>query len=164
MSPFKICQPLTTNNNKQQKQFIQYTDHHHCCESGLCTGAQRGTRTAHYSSHASETCKLSNQGQGPSGDRTAHLFLSVPVHPPAITSDPHPKLQESKNKIGYYSVFLFVIKLHERQKSTINLSEFKVFCVYPKPDMSFLCSIDPQKLLKHINQSCYRAGWNVPLQ
>lgn len=45
MSPFQICQPLTTNNNKAAKSLSSTQT---CCESSLCTGAQRGTRTAHY--------------------------------------------------------------------------------------------------------------------
>lgn len=53
-SPFKICQLLTTNKNKQRKQFIQDKDHHHCCETGVCTGAQRRTRTGHHT-HMGDT-------------------------------------------------------------------------------------------------------------
>lgn len=87
MSPFKICQPLTTNNNKQQKQFIQYTDHHACCESGLCTGAWRGTRTAHYALTQAGDTHVEQWGTGtiPSRD-SPPVPVSPSGHPSADIS------------------------------------------------------------------------------
>lgn len=81
MSPFKICDPLTTNKNKPQKQFIQYKDHHHCCESGMCTGAQRGTRTAHYTVTQIWHTQVEQPGtgtiRGPGQSTCSSLYLYV---------------------------------------------------------------------------------------
>lgn len=49
MSSFQIREPLTANKNKRAKKTVypvQGPSPH--CESGVCAGAQRGTRTAHY--------------------------------------------------------------------------------------------------------------------